>query len=181
MSAKSLWWKNSENCCLINRLATNSIFPETSLRILRTFANPHRVNPTRTRSWFQLMYPIPDPTGIFSARSTSISKVVVWSARSQTFLRAVLSRFRALKENLLATTTGIYNREKRLIMFDVGFLKRYLYEKRGNCMWSAWDEWEMGHVRGSHTECVTVGRSLNRWLMIFPIKNVSTEHRQMKG
>ena len=46
------------------------MFLQTSLKILRSFANPHRLNLTRTRFWFQLTYPIPDPTQIFSARST---------------------------------------------------------------------------------------------------------------
>ena len=37
------------------------MFLQTSLKILRSFANPHRLNLTQTHSWFQLTYLIPDP------------------------------------------------------------------------------------------------------------------------
>ena len=38
--------------------------------------------------------------------------------------------------------------------------KKYLFwEKWGNCVRRAWDAWEMGQLRDSHAECVTVGRS----------------------
>ena len=50
---------------------TTGVFPQTSLKIL-SFVNLHRVNLTRTWSWFQHLYPISDPTRIFSARSTPI-------------------------------------------------------------------------------------------------------------
>ena len=47
---------------------TTGVFHQTGLNILRSFVNLYQFNPTW--SWFQHLYPIPDLTWIFSARST---------------------------------------------------------------------------------------------------------------
>ena len=55
-------------------LGYQSAYSVNKPEMLMSFANPHWVNPTRTRSWFQLAYSIPNPTRIFSARSTPTYK-----------------------------------------------------------------------------------------------------------
>ena len=63
--------QSSENFCPIKRLGYNSAHSlKQSWKISRGLSNPHRVNPTQTRSWSQLTYPIPDSTQIFSVCST---------------------------------------------------------------------------------------------------------------
>ena len=52
------------------------ILPQTKLKILMTLANRYWINSSRTRSRFQLTYPILYPTRIFSVRSTPISDMM---------------------------------------------------------------------------------------------------------
>ena len=59
-----------EICCPINQLATTRHIPLNEAKNIEEFSNSHRVNLTRSQSWSKLTYPIPDPTQIFSVRST---------------------------------------------------------------------------------------------------------------
>ena len=48
---------------------------------------------------------------------------------------------------------------EKMFRWENGAKKLFFWEKWGNCVRRAWDAWEMGQLRDSHAECVTVGRS----------------------
>ena len=79
--ARSPWCHSSENCFPINRPVNQSSktchISLNKAEILRNSSSLHQVNPTWTRSWSELTQPIPDPTQIFSVRSTH-SFVMAW-------------------------------------------------------------------------------------------------------
>ena len=66
------WWAISENCCLINRLASNQHikYQHIKLKLVRNFVNLHWVE--RTRYWFQLACTICDPAHVPLIHSTPI-------------------------------------------------------------------------------------------------------------
>ena len=65
-------WVQSPWCHRVAKIAarSNDLLNSAKLEILRMLSNPHWVNPTRTQSWSQLTYPIPDPIQIFFVRTT---------------------------------------------------------------------------------------------------------------
>ena len=135
---KSLWCVSSESCCLINCLAVNRLFPSKKLKIVRKFADWHRVSPTQ--SWLCTHWsacvpdtrPDTDFLCLFHLYSSVCTTYYLSRAHCQELFLMVLYNINSLGTDY----TWLRAKQKRIYSYSVN-VNSYACELPSKLCWSA--------------------------------------------